>query len=602
MPLRDDLLNALPGDRPGGVDLRYDPVYDKIKEARREDDDAPQGEWATERKTADWPQVIKLASDALATKSKDLQLAAWLTEAMLRREGFAGLRGGLELIDGLLEQHWDHLYPEIDDGDAEMRVAPLEWIGLKLDLPVRMSAIDRAGHSSVAFRESRLVPTEAAASENEEQGAARQNAIANGRTTPEEIDSGFNSTPKAWFKALVADIDGSLQALETLDSLSQDKFGDIAPNYSRLREALEEVQRIANQQLKRKLEIEPDPVDATAEDAASGVVAVADVVPAAGTARGGPIAAEPVSRDDAAARIIGAARYLRQNDPYNPAAYLMIRGFRWGELRNGGAGDPDPKLLEAPATSVRTNLKGLLLDAKWPQLLEACETVMGTPQGRGWLDLQRYALTACESLGSEYFAVSSALQGALRALLTDLPGLIEMTLMDDTPTANAETKTWLRSQILAHAEAAPSASSSEAVPDFGFRDGNGDSHGRDPMTLAMAEVRAGRADRAIALLMREAGREKTSRGRFLIQAQLARVMVDAGHEAVAMPILEQLISSIESHKLEEWEAGELVAAPMALMYRVLQKNESDPGTAQSLYLRICRLDPIQAISFTQQQS
>ena len=601
MPLRDDLLNALAGDRPGGVDLRYDPVYDKIKEARREDDDAPQGEWATERKTADWPQVIKLASEALATKSKDLQLAAWLTEATLRREGFAGLRGGLELIDGLLEQHWDHLFPEIDDGDAEMRVAPLEWIGLKLDLPVRMAAIDRAGHSSIAFKESRLVPTEAAASENEDQGAARQHAIANGRTTPEEIDSGFNATPKPWFKALVADLDGSLAALEKLDSLSQDKFGDIAPNYSRLREALEEVQRIANQQLKRKLEIEPDPVDATADDASSGVAAVADAAPLAGGQRGGPIAAEPVSRDDAAARIIGAARYLRLNDPYNPAAYLMLRGFRWGELRNGGGGNPDPKLLEAPPTNVRTNLKGLLLDAKWPQLLEACEIVMGTPQGRGWLDLQRYVLTACESLGSEYFAVATAMQGALRSLLADLPGLIDMTLMDDTPTANAETRTWLLSQILTHGDS-PSASSAQATPDFAFHDGNGDSHGRDPMTLAMAEVRAGRADRAIALLMREASREKTSRGRFLLQAQLARVMVDAGHEAVAMPILEQLISSIESHKLEEWEAGELVAAPMALMYRVLQKNESDPGTAQSLYLRICRLDPIQAISFTHQQS
>ena len=115
----------------------------------------------------------------------------------------------------------------------------------------------------------------------------------------------------------------------------------------------------------------------------------------------------------------------------------------------------------------------------------------------------------------------------------------------------------------------------------------------------MAEVRSGRTDRAIAILMREAGREKSSRGRFLLQAQLARIMVDAGHEAVAMPILEQLIADIESHKLEEWEAGELVAAPMALLYRVLEKTEGDSGTRHSLYLRICRLDPIQAISFSQ---
>lgn len=92
MPLRNDVLQPVAGANPAGASLRYDPVYDKIKEARRQDDDAPQGDWARARKVADWPQVIKLAGDALATKSKDLQLAAWLTEALLRQEGLAGLQ------------------------------------------------------------------------------------------------------------------------------------------------------------------------------------------------------------------------------------------------------------------------------------------------------------------------------------------------------------------------------------------------------------------------------------------------------------------------------------------------------------------------------
>ena len=129
MPLRDDLLNPIPGANPSGANLRYAPVYDKIKEARREDDDAPQGEWAHERKVADWKQVVKLAGESLATKSKDLQLAAWLTEAMLRTEGFAGLLAGLKLLQALLENFWDTLYPEIEDGEAEMRAAPLDWVG-----------------------------------------------------------------------------------------------------------------------------------------------------------------------------------------------------------------------------------------------------------------------------------------------------------------------------------------------------------------------------------------------------------------------------------------------------------------------------------------
>src|SRR5207244_13591014 len=113
MPLRDDLLNPRPGENPSGANLRYDPVYDKIKEARREDDDAPQGEWTHERKVAEWKQVVKLAGEALATKSKDLQLAAWLTEATLRTVGFAGLLAGLTPLQALSENFWDTLYPEL---------------------------------------------------------------------------------------------------------------------------------------------------------------------------------------------------------------------------------------------------------------------------------------------------------------------------------------------------------------------------------------------------------------------------------------------------------------------------------------------------------
>jgi type VI secretion system protein ImpA len=99
--------------------------------------------------------------------------------------------------------------------------------------------------------------------------------------------------------------------------------------------------------------------------------------------------------------------------------------------------------------------------------------------------------------------------------------------------------------------------------------------------------------------MNEVNREKTRRGRFLLQAELASIMVDAGHEAVALPILEELVSDIEAHKLEEWEAGGLVARPMSLLYRCLTKTDGDSHTRQQLYLRICRLDPLQAMSFAQ---
>src|SRR5207302_1846366 len=232
--------------------------------------------------------------------------------------------------------------------------------------------------------------------------------------------------------------------------------GDDAPSYTELQKALTDVGDVAHKLLDKKLAVDPDPPELAAAGGQSA---------GAGGA-GGPqtLAAEPTSVDDAGARIASAARFLRHADPRNPAPYLVLRGFRWGELRARG-GDVDPKLLTAPPTQVRTHLKGLLLDGKWPELLDAGEDVMATPLGRGWLDLQRYELTACAQLGTEYDLVVMALRGALVGLLRDVPRLPDLTLMDDTPTANAETRAWLQNGglLAAAAEAAAEAMARPAL-------------------------------------------------------------------------------------------------------------------------------------------
>ncbi|HEV2178778.1 MAG TPA: type VI secretion system protein TssA [Gemmatimonadaceae bacterium] len=596
MPLRDDLLNPIAGDNPAGADLRYDPVYEKIKEARREDDDAPQGEWQHARKVADWPLVIKLAGDALATRSKDLQLAAWLGEAMLRREGFGSFRATLDVTRGLLDQYWETVYPAVEDGDLEMRAAPLEWMGLKLEIPVKMAAINRAGHTYLQYAEARSIGTEQEADGDSAKRTKREEAIAARKPTIEEFDKAFADTPKAFVKQLAHDVAGTIESLQALDAFSRDKFGDAAPSFLKLRDVLQEEQRVVGQLLARKLEQDPDPVEAAP-------VALAGAADASGAALGTPsdgarvLSAEPVDRNDAASRVISAARFLRRTEPLSPASYLMLRALRWGELRAAGS-NPDPKLLEAPTTQMRTQLRGLMLDSAWDQLLEMAETVMGTPVGRGWLDLQRYALTACQALGEDFAIVASSIRGELRALLGAIPSLPSMALMDDMPTATGATLSWLRDEKIIGGEEDGADEAAIAAPALVSTEAR-EREGRAGLERAAAEVRAGRPEKAIQLLMRALDREKTRRGRFLRQAELARVMVDAGFVQVAQPILQELMADIEAHKLDEWEAGELVARPMALMYRCLEKLDGDSSTRQDLYTRIARLDPLQAIGFGQ---
>ena len=598
MPLRDDLLNPIPGENPSGESLRYAPVFDKIKEARRADDDAPQGDWQFERKTADYPLVIKLAGEALATKSKDLQVAAWLTEAILRKEGFRGLRAGLELIKGLVENFWDTLYPELDEGDAEMRAAPLEWLGTRMDSALRSVPLTSKGANWFQFKESRAVGYEATA-DTEAKAEARRTAIAEGKMSGEEWDGAVAATPKVFYAEMEETLDGILGVIESLSAMGEEKFGDVAPSFGPMRTTLEEIRHTVHGLLQKKREVEPDEGAEAAASEESEAPATEEETPATRGRPLGPalhkaITAEPVDTDDAFQRVTAVAGYLRRNDPSSPLPYLLLRGLRWGELRAAGT-DVDANLLEAPPTGTRQALKKAANDSDSQRVLELGEAAMGLPCGRGWLDLQRYVFRAANDLG--YYQVAAAIRAEVNGLLADYPALRQASLLDDTPAANPETQAWLDEIAPAPpAEAAYAPAAMEDATEASWAAPDGGPEIVDANHVAMEAARAGRPQEAIEILTREATAEKSGRGRFQRRLQLAQLCMSMGYERIAHPILEQLAAEIDSRGLEGWEAAPSVAQPLALLYRCLEKLDTAPDLKQKVYDRICRLDPLQALA------
>src|ERR1700676_2195907 len=503
MPLPEGLLNPIPGDNPSGKTLRYEPVYDKIREARREEDVLPQGDWSREVKKADFPLVIKLATEALSTKSKDLQLAAWLTEAILFRDHIAGLREGLDLLRGFMETFWDTLYPEIDDGDLEFRAGPLGWVGSKLDVAVRRLPLTKSKLDYFKYQESRRIGYEADAAASEVKATERAAAIAEKKCTAEEFDEAVRVTGDAYYEKLSANLVAALESLQLLETLSDEKFGREAPSFANLRTALEEVQDLVKQYHKPAEEVTEETADALAEEAVDE--SAAPTASGAPAAKKKSVTAEPADRDDAMQRLAVAANFLRHENPLNPISYLLLRAMRWGELRAAGA-ILNPALLEAPPTEKRTLIKKMSMEADWGGVVENSELAMSLPCGRGWLDLQRYVVRACEALGAEYEPVAAGIRSGLRALLADYPDLLNSSLMDDTPAANAETQTWLKESILlppatsasSESEFTPAAMSSGSQS----KNSNGEKNS-DVTELAMKAARAGKVQEAIGILTRE---------------------------------------------------------------------------------------------------
>jgi hypothetical protein len=56
-----------------------------------------------------------------------------------------------------------------------------------------------------------------------------------------------------------------------------------------------------------------------------------------------------------------------------------------------------------------------------------------------------------------------------------------------------------------------------------------------------------------------------------------------------------MLSLIDEHKLEDWEASDTVALPMALLHRCMAKLQADTSAREALYLRVCRLHPLMAM-------
>jgi type VI secretion system protein ImpA len=598
MLISDELLVPIPGTNPCGVSLRYDPVYDRIKEARREEDDVPQGDWKIEIKKADWAQVLKLCSESLASKSKDLQLAAWLTEALMRREGFAGLRQGLGLCRNLLEQFWESLYPQPEEDDLELRAAPLDWVGGRLAQELKNVPLTTTGLDWFKYKESRAVGYEEEASQSDAKREARAQAISDGKITAEDFDKAVAASPKAFFEQSRADLEGCLEALTSLSQVCDSRFGDFRPSFAALREALEEIQQLTRMLLTKRLEQEP-------EQRAAADQSVAGEQPTAGIEAEGVSAfargkkeraGEPASRDDAYDLVIAVARFLRKEDLRNVVPYLLLRALRWGEVRASGS-ELDTGILEAPPTEIRTQIKKLASEGSWEPLLDLAEEAMARPCGRGWLDLQRYICKACEEAGCEN--ARNAVVAELKGLLTDYPNLPKAMLLDDTPTANAETQAWLETILPPEIESAreegrgAETERREPLPEVAQAETRAEPE-PDALELAKRAKREGRANEAIEILSREIAREQCGRARFQAKLQLADFCLSSGYESVAHPVLEELAAEIEQRKLEEWEPPATLAHALVLLFRCLDKLKQEERK-QKVYAQICRLDPVQAI-------
>lgn len=310
----DALLAPISEASPCGDDFSFSAEFDAIQELRRADDPTlDQGEWVTALKVADWAGVQAKCADVLAKLSKDLRVAAWLTEASARLDGYAGLADGLTLCEGLCERYWTELYPRIDaDGDTEERSGNLRWLLSQVQDLARQLPVLRHDTRGFSLQDMETAQVNARSAPEPTDDASN----APPALLPEQIAAGRRATPALFFATNLADAQRALQALDRLKALADSRLGADGPGFSGARQALADAVHGVSL-LAQEADPQAGSVDAMGGDAAASA--------SAGT---GAIR----TRADALRQLRAVADFFRRTEPHSPVAYLAERGAQWGEM------------------------------------------------------------------------------------------------------------------------------------------------------------------------------------------------------------------------------------------------------------------------------
>jgi type VI secretion system protein ImpA len=324
------LLAPISPENPSGVELREDEqgsrafseLFDASKKARNDERERLKQEISRQVESGgsssadpslrqeiddpDWLGVREQAIEILATHSKDLWVAAWLTDALVRTDGIAGLRDGLHVIHELSTRYWDAIHPAPEENSYENTTSQLTSL-FAAPLASAIRNVPLAHGADCTFGHYR----HAATSDNAALGP---------------ILSAVQETPASFYVDLVDAIQSSLANLSSAAQFFMDRCGpEATPNPSAVRTELEECLNNVRTVAADKLE------SAAAAEGQEGEGGGEAAGKAGGKGAGFDVSGQIASREDAFRTLVKIAEYFKKAEPTSPVPILLDYAVRLGK-------------------------------------------------------------------------------------------------------------------------------------------------------------------------------------------------------------------------------------------------------------------------------
>ncbi len=325
----------LAGDAPAGADLRQDftpqSLYYRLRDARAEAreierriDHDPSADAGV---PVQWRTVRDLSIKALSEQTKDLEIAAWLTEALVRLDGMHGLAAGSTVIADLVAQLWDSgLHPQPDEDGIETQVAPVTGLNGQgndgtLMQPLRKCVLfpgaDGAPVTYWQYLQSEELETITDAARRKQRLAAKVVPLA-------DMAGAARQAGGVTLSALRSEVKGALTAWTRMSEVLEEKAGADAPPTSRVRDLLGAIVNVVNLYA-------PPEQDAPPPEAAEDTDTAAAPGQTEGFASSAP-AQRVVTREDMLRELERIAEFFRRTEPHSPLAYTLVEAIRRGRL------------------------------------------------------------------------------------------------------------------------------------------------------------------------------------------------------------------------------------------------------------------------------
>lgn len=322
------------GDLGAGVDLRGDysatSPYQRLRDARsaaRAEERARDADGETDApEAAGWREVLSVGEKALATHSKDLEIAAWMTEALVRRDGLPGATLGARLLNGLCEGFWDAVFPLPDEDGLEARSSPIEGLsggtadGTVMQPLRRLHLFRRADGSGMGLYQ--WDQAEQISALDEERRAARYAAGAPEiRTLEAEA-----RLDRAYLIERGQELLEAIEAWRVLDETLAQRFTDSAPSLRKVRALLDRMREV----IERLGGYPSEDAEAAPEEAPEPAAADAGGYAAASSGLAGTGGA--LTRETALRELDRIAEFFRRTEPHSPLAYTLEEAVRRGRM------------------------------------------------------------------------------------------------------------------------------------------------------------------------------------------------------------------------------------------------------------------------------